>query len=90
MGTRHACLLIAIAPAMPGAIPAFAQNYPAKPIRFVTGGGPDAMARLLGPKFTAKDIATEAQSSQRNAKRGIVRILCFLCGLRVSVANIGF
>jgi len=30
-----------------------AQNYPSKPIRFVTGGGPDAMARILGPKFTA-------------------------------------
>src|SRR4051812_26021318 len=30
-----------------------AQNYPSKPIRIVTGGGPDAMARLLGPKMTA-------------------------------------
>jgi len=30
-----------------------AQNYPVKPIRFVTGGGPDAMARILGPKMTA-------------------------------------
>src|SRR3954462_9922812 len=30
-----------------------AQPYPAKPIRFVTGGGPDAMARILGPKLTA-------------------------------------
>src|SRR4051794_23037000 len=30
-----------------------AQSYPSKPIRFVTGGGPDAMARLLGPKMTA-------------------------------------
>ena len=30
-----------------------AQIYPSKPIRFVTGGGPDAMARILGPKFTA-------------------------------------
>ncbi len=35
------------------AVPALAQNYPSKPIRFVTGGGPDAMARLLGPKMTA-------------------------------------
>ena len=35
------------------AAPAFAQQYPSKPIRFVTGGGPDAMARLLGPKMTA-------------------------------------
>ena len=29
-----------------------AQQYPAKPIRWVTGGGPDAMARILGQKFT--------------------------------------
>jgi tripartite-type tricarboxylate transporter receptor subunit TctC len=35
------------------AAPALAQQYPVKPIRFVTGGGPDAMARILGPKFTA-------------------------------------
>ena len=28
------------------------QAYPAKPIRIVTGGGPDAMARILGPKLT--------------------------------------
>ncbi len=26
--------------------------YPDKPIRWVTGGGPDAMARILGQKFT--------------------------------------
>jgi tripartite-type tricarboxylate transporter receptor subunit TctC len=31
---------------------AFAQPYPTKPLRFVTGGGPDAMARILGPKLT--------------------------------------
>ena len=29
-----------------------AANYPTKPIRWVTGGGPDAMARILGQKFT--------------------------------------
>lgn len=29
-----------------------AQTYPNKPIRFITGGGPDAMARLLGPKMS--------------------------------------
>jgi len=33
-------------------IRADAQPYPVKPIRFVTGGGPDAMARILGPKIT--------------------------------------
>ena len=32
--------------------PAYAQPYPVKPIRFVTGGGPDAMARILGAKLT--------------------------------------
>lgn len=28
------------------------RPYPHKPIRWVTGGGPDAMARILGQKFT--------------------------------------
>ena len=27
-------------------------KFPHKPIRWVTGGGPDAMARILGQKFT--------------------------------------
>ena len=31
---------------------AAAQQYPVKPLRWVTGGGPDAMARILGQKFT--------------------------------------
>lgn len=31
---------------------ACAQQYPVKPIRWVTGGGPDAMARIMGQKFT--------------------------------------
>src|SRR5258705_771435 len=53
MTTMRACLLIAVATALPGALPASAQDYPVKPIRFVTGGGPDAMARILGPKLTA-------------------------------------
>ncbi|HTD89896.1 MAG TPA: tripartite tricarboxylate transporter substrate binding protein [Burkholderiales bacterium] len=29
-----------------------AAHFPNKPIRWVTGGGPDAMARVLGQKFT--------------------------------------
>lgn len=29
-----------------------AAQFPNKPIRWVTGGGPDAMARILGQKFT--------------------------------------
>ncbi len=28
------------------------RAYPYKPIRWVTGGGPDAMARILGQKIT--------------------------------------
>lgn len=29
-----------------------AENYPSKPIRFVVGGGPDTLARVLGQKLT--------------------------------------
>ena len=53
MNPQHAFLLHAIVVAAMAAAPALAQQYPVKPIRFVTGGGPDAMARILGPKFTA-------------------------------------
>lgn len=50
-------LLIAIPLVLTCALPAHAQsgtaaNFPYKPIRWVTGGGPDAMARILGQKFT--------------------------------------
>jgi tripartite-type tricarboxylate transporter receptor subunit TctC len=38
---------------MLGAVTAQAQQYPVKPIRFVTTSGPDALPRLLGQKFTA-------------------------------------
>jgi tripartite-type tricarboxylate transporter receptor subunit TctC len=30
---------------------ALSQAYPSRPLRFVTGGGPDALARILGPKL---------------------------------------
>src|SRR2546423_11169622 len=30
----------------------FAQSYPAKPIRFIVGPGPDALARVIGQKLT--------------------------------------
>jgi tripartite-type tricarboxylate transporter receptor subunit TctC len=53
MNPQHAFLLHAIVMPAMAAAPALAQQYPVKPIRFVTGGGPDAMARILGPKFTA-------------------------------------
>lgn len=48
---KIAALLAAI-----GAVPAFAQTYPARAIRFIVpvppGGGADAVARLLAPKLT--------------------------------------
>jgi tripartite-type tricarboxylate transporter receptor subunit TctC len=57
---RAAALLLFVIPA--AAAPAQSDHsqadapkagaYPIKPIRFVTGGGPDAMARILGQKFT--------------------------------------
>lgn len=31
---------------------ALAQNYPAKPIRFIVGPGPDVLARMIGQKLT--------------------------------------
>jgi len=31
---------------------AFAQSYPTKPIRFIVGPGPDALARVIGQKLT--------------------------------------
>src|SRR5712692_857148 len=31
---------------------AFAQDYPAKPIRFIVGPGPDALARVIGQQIT--------------------------------------
>lgn len=31
---------------------AFAQTYPAKPLRFIVGPGPDVLARLIGQKLT--------------------------------------
>ena len=52
MSLNRACLFLAATAQAFGAAPALAQNYPVKPIRFVTGGGPDAMARILGAKLT--------------------------------------
>ena len=31
---------------------AFAQSYPTKPIRFIVGPGPDALARVIGQQIT--------------------------------------
>lgn len=35
-----------------GPTASIAQRYPEKPIHFITGGGPDALARVIGQKFT--------------------------------------
>ncbi len=47
---RSAAWLLVAATAASGN--AFAQNYPAKPIRFIVGPGPDALARVIGQKVT--------------------------------------
>lgn len=44
--------LVGIALAVLAAGAAHAQAYPAKPIRFLVGPGPDALARLVGQRFT--------------------------------------
>jgi tripartite-type tricarboxylate transporter receptor subunit TctC len=58
--TRRQLALAASAAALFACGPAFAQaKYPAKPIRFIvpfaTGGGTDAMARLMAQKLTEKN-----------------------------------
>jgi tripartite-type tricarboxylate transporter receptor subunit TctC len=45
-------LIIAASPAHAQTGTMRSGTYPDKPIRWVTGGGPDAMARILGQKFT--------------------------------------
>lgn len=52
------CLLVALCLAVPGAVrgassrDAGAEAYPARPIRFIVGPGPDVLARLVGQKVT--------------------------------------
>ena len=45
--SRLVLLGVALAPVM-----AAAQDYPAKPIRFIVGPGPDVLARIVGQKLT--------------------------------------
>src|SRR4051812_11412326 len=47
-------LLVAVclAASAVAALPARAQTWPSKPIRFIIGPGPDALARVLGQKMT--------------------------------------
>jgi tripartite-type tricarboxylate transporter receptor subunit TctC len=50
---------------------AFAQNYPAKPIRFIVGPGPDVLARLVGQKLT-ESWGQQVVVDQRPAAGGII------------------
>jgi tripartite-type tricarboxylate transporter receptor subunit TctC len=43
------CLVLAMVTALGNAV---AQTYPAKPIRFIVGPGPDALARVIGQQIT--------------------------------------
>ena len=47
-----AIALVNVAPVTCCAFAQTAATFPNKPIRWVTGGGPDAMARIIGQKFT--------------------------------------
>ena len=51
--------------------PANAQEYPDKPIRIIVGPGPDALARLVGQKFT-EAWGQQIIVDQRPAAGGIV------------------
>jgi tripartite-type tricarboxylate transporter receptor subunit TctC len=53
------------------AAPAGAQEYPDKPIRIIVGPGPDALARLVGQKFT-EAWGQQVIVDQRPAAGGIV------------------
>ena len=75
MNPNHTFLLHAIVTAALTAAPVQAQQYPAKPIRFVTGGGPDAMARILGPKFTAawgQQVVVEERGGGGGDRKSVV------------------
>ncbi|MFD0667457.1 Bug family tripartite tricarboxylate transporter substrate binding protein [Ramlibacter sp. MAHUQ-53] len=58
LNRRHAAGLIAALAVAAAALPAHAQNYPAKPIRWVVpypaGGGSDFLARTIGQQLSAQ------------------------------------
>jgi tripartite-type tricarboxylate transporter receptor subunit TctC len=49
----RAAAILAGATALFAALPAAADEYPAKPIRIVVGPGPDILARIVGERLTA-------------------------------------
>lgn len=55
---------------------ALAQNYPTRPIRFVTTSGPDVLPRLLGQKFTAawgQQVLVDPQTGKVGESRARIR-----------------
>ena len=52
-------------------VPAIAQDYPTKPIRFIVGPGPDVLARLFGQKLT-ESWGQQVVVDQRPAVGGMV------------------
>lgn len=63
---RYALLAVAI---LSGA--AFAQDFPAKPIRFIVGAAPDVLARLVGQKLT-ESWGQQVIVDRRPAAGGII------------------
>ena len=52
MRLRYRAFVLSVA-LLTTALPASAQNYPARPVRFVVGTGQDMIARMVGEKLSA-------------------------------------